>query len=433
MGSRLFRAPPGSTPRGRRGPPSAPTLQHAALTAGALLATALAAPWAHATQAPRCQPAARLDGDQALVVPIGRLLRARGVAPLSQPGECRPVEVEITPEGSGYHLVIVDPEGRTSRRHLPSAESAALVIESWSRAELASSLPAGPAPPELDALPPTPSELPAFTSTAPVLVPAGEREQERDSPQLPEVRDLHVSEAQARPAGLELQAAAAPVASAAGTALARSLVSLSVAGESAFARNRAMWWGGSAGVCLRMGPLCTGLLARYGRASLLPASTLQGSAPLAHQEADLSLTAQLGLALGPVHIVPSLGLGAGRSLATFPGATLETSTPASGSTGRRDGDRRGRNDPVHRAGQRNPSSAMPPSPSTSVTTFDTAATTRREDHLLGHAGLILSVPIAGALAVDLGLSLGMALGRWGASGMPRERLRGGLGLRYGGP
>jgi hypothetical protein len=396
------------------------------LTTGALLAAALAAPWAHATQAARCQPAARLDGDQALVVPIGRLLRARGVAPLSQPGECRPVEVEITPEGSGYHLVILDPEGRTSRRHLPSAESAALVIESWSRAELASALPAGPAPEQLDALPPTSSELPAFTSTAPVLVPSGEQEQ----PQSPEVRDLHVSEV---PARLELQAAAAPVASAAGAALARSLVSLSVAGESAFARNRSMWWGGSAGVCLRMGPLCTGLLARYGRASLLPASTLQGSAPLAQQEADLALTAQLGLALGPVHIVPSLGLGAGRSLATFPGATLETSTPAAGSTGRRDGDRRGHNDPVHRSGQRNPSSAMLPSASTSVTTFDTAATTRREDHLLGHAGLTLSVPIAGALAVDLGFSLGMALGRRGDSGMPRERLRGGLGLRYGNP
>jgi hypothetical protein len=440
MGSQLFRGPPRSTPRGRRRSSARAVAgwQRLALATSALLGASTIGTGslpARAAEGPLCHPAARLDGDQALVVPIGRLLRARGIAARPQPGECRPVEVEIKPVAAGLHLTILDPEGRTSRRQLPSVESAALVIESWSRGDHATSLPDQGANP-LDETPAS-TLLMGLPTSSPSNEPSSQQEVAGTDDGEPVVHEVEVREVRTRAFNndSEIQAASAPVSAPSTPRPWTNPLAISVSGESALALNRSSWWGGSAGVCLRTGPLCTGLVGRYGRAiALAPAAS--GEVPQTHHDVDLSLTAQLPLALGPVQIVPSLGLGGGRSMATFRGALLETNSPVTGNRGR-DGDRRNRDDdPTHRSGPRNGSGA---SSSTSnamanpSASFEDAVSARREDRLLGHAGLTLSLPVGGALAVDLGFSLGMALSSRGNLGMPRERLRGGLGLRYGGP
>jgi hypothetical protein len=419
----------------------------ATLATTALLATSapvLALP-ALAGAGPRCQPAARLDGDEALVLPLGRMLRARGVTPSALPGECRPVEVEIEGDArTGLQLSILDADGRSSRRLLSSVEAAALVIESWSRAGQSAPLPAEAG---ADEEPAPPLQLPTahFTASAPGTWSA------TAEPAAPSASVTSPAPVE-RPAAASLRASAPPHT----LPLAPSLVSLSLAGESAVAFDRSSWWGGSAGVCLHTGPLCTGLVARYGRARSLAAA-----APRAHQEVDLTVTTQVALALGPVRIVPSLGLGFGRSLTTFANnPALGAAATVAGAGRRMDGDRRGGRGGDGRrsegrsgrdnAGDNGASTpggesrgaaatpAMPPGRSAQqtdgATTQSTAdAGTRRADRLLGHAGLVLSLPLTAALAVDFGISLGMALTPAGAGSVPRERLRGGVGLRYGGP
>ena len=123
--------------------PESPLLRRrpaAAWPLGLIAAMATVPAFAGAAESPPCQPVAQLEGRADVVAPIDHVLQTRGISSAGAANPCQPVAVTVRPAGRGYALVILDREGRTARRLLPSVEAAALVIESWTRADLAAPL-----------------------------------------------------------------------------------------------------------------------------------------------------------------------------------------------------------------------------------------------------------------------------------------------------
>jgi hypothetical protein len=247
---------------------SAPLLGAALLSGGIARATDLPAP---------CAPAVRLDGERTLVAPIRASLQARGVAEGEAP-PCQRLEVRVLPARPGYDLFLTDGEGRTDRRRIARADTAAMVIESWLQAEQSDPL--------LDRAPPVdapPAPIIAASATAGVA---------------PEVSPA--------------VAAVAPPAVVPGRALA------SLRAERAIDGGGAMWWGVVAGACFRLGPLCVGPEAGV-RISEGPPGKATIRAPV-WQERMLDqlrsfeggVRVELPLAMGPLRLLPGISLGAGR-------------------------------------------------------------------------------------------------------------------------
>jgi len=91
-----------------------------------------------------CGPAVGLVGEAELVSDVGRALSERGVAVSPLPG-CPAAEVSIT--RSGERLVLALAEG-AARREATDSSIAALIVESWARADLAAPLLLPPPPPQ---------------------------------------------------------------------------------------------------------------------------------------------------------------------------------------------------------------------------------------------------------------------------------------------
>jgi hypothetical protein len=392
-----------------------------------------------------CQPIAKLAGASTLIAPIGRALQARGISPEGH-ASCRQVAVSVNVRsaGRGYDLLINDPDGRTARRQLPSLEAAALVIESWTRADLASPLLTEKPDPISDRELSTElttelateltTELTTTTGLLAKADPLGPSDLGAAAPAatMPAPPDASVH-ARATDAGATTASAVAGATPAA----------LLLGAETALARDRSLSWGARGGLCLRAGPVCLGLSGRYARAIL---GATEAAADLERRhEFDVQLNAEIPWRLGPVSIAPMLGVGAGQISSTWRITNSDGTitgrgqrrgrdngndhdrhgTPGSGNDGPRGASDGG--SPNRRSGDSPPTSSARDSNAVDGTT-STAADERR---LLAEAGLRVSLPLWRALALDLGISVGSALVSWGDAEAPRTQLHGGLGLRYG--
>jgi hypothetical protein len=379
-------------------------------------------PWpaARASDVPPCQPIARLAGESTVVAPIGRVLAARGIAAEGR-STCRQVTVSVNvrPAGSGYALVIQDPEGRTARRRLPNPEAAALVIESWTRADLTAPLQTegtrDGTPESWDDDPGDPAPLDLGLELAEVAPPTREiafRQPIDTRPMASEAPDAIVTGS---------DSVSAPALGAA--AVAGSAVALRLLGESALALDGAASWGARGGFCLRAGPVCVGLLGRYTRAFLGQSVTAPDLDR--RSELDLQLSAELPVRMGPLQIAPALGIGAGQASSTWRIVNSDGTPSPRGRRYQHNGPS-GSDRDHHPGGRLNTNTAM-----AMANSSNGATATEDEQRLLAEAGLTVSLPLGAGLALDLGLSVGSALARWGDSETPRTQLHGGLGLRYG--
>ncbi len=107
----------------------------------------------HADPDDSCSRVVALTGEPALVVPISRRLARSGVTLVARKG-CRPLRVAVKRHGDRLRCTIRDAHGRTSVREVNDVATAAAIIDSWTRMELASHPPA----PEEAPLPSTAGE-----------------------------------------------------------------------------------------------------------------------------------------------------------------------------------------------------------------------------------------------------------------------------------
>jgi hypothetical protein len=222
-----------------------------AIVAGVLLAGLPLAGPARAAGEPSLP--AVLDGDPALVAQVGDALAGRGVATAaSAPGEA--VRVQLTSGTNGISLALRDQHGRAAERTVATAETAAALIESWTRQGIAEPLLRHP---------PAVTPAPVMETVVPV-------------------------------------------------AEARWTPSFRLSGETAFGLDRSLSMGVSAGACLRLGPLCLGAAGRFARDLGESEARLErGLLARPRPSADLEAlgTVELPIPLGQATLV--LGVGAG--------------------------------------------------------------------------------------------------------------------------
>jgi hypothetical protein len=366
-----------------------------------------------------CPPAATVAGDAHRVAPVRRSLAERGISQVGTPG-CPRLEVAIARASAGFDLHITDADGRTSRRRLRSAEAAATLIESWARTELS------------DPLLPLrqPREDPAATATATMnattTTPASGSAPE-EAPAAP-----------AAPAPAPAPAPALrepPILAAAPSSLpaprGRSRVLIGLAPETSLSADRFLSMGAGAGLCLRAGPLCAGLTGRFAHSVAI--ANDRGATWTRFRTYDVLATLEAPLPLGPVRVIPGLGLGLGRSEGHWRAPSRDDDDRYRRDGGRTDGP------PHDRMGPRpdQPGPATPP-PAGAVTA----------DALRATAGIGVLVPIAASFSLEVVLSGTASVqplrtqrtgsnGEGGAargpSALPEHQLRAGLGVRYGRP
>lgn len=212
-----------------------------------------------ATAASPCPPVAVVQGPAEIVQPIVAILQAHGLT--SAPGRCGDrmvnASLAIDPGARGYRLHVRDAVGHSSDRRVPDAATAASLIESWALAEDA----------DLWA-PPT------------ISTDAGN--------------------------GRELPAAPPERPAAAGAA---ALFGLGA--EMSFSSDDAIWWGGRATGCARIGALCVGGRAGFARTYQTPAPASQPTAgsDLTRTLTDVSALAAWSVRSGRLWATPSLALG----------------------------------------------------------------------------------------------------------------------------
>jgi len=185
-----------------------------AVAAAVVASAALAAP--RPARAGACPPAVALTGDAAVVGPVRDQLDARGIA--GETARCPVVRVRIERRGGGLVVGIERPGGATPaaviEREVSGPETAATVIESWTRDDVA----------------------------APLLAR----------------RDLPAAEPE--PA---LVAAAAPPAA--------QGIQVFAAAETSVASDRTVWQGMQLGACIMLGPICAGARVHGGTVVARPA------------------------------------------------------------------------------------------------------------------------------------------------------------------
>ena len=202
--------------------------------------------------------AAALAGDPALVTQVGEELARRGVS--SGTGD-EVVQATLVPEGEGIRVALRDPQGRATDRLVSTVDTAAALVESWARRDIADPL----LEPRLPVHPPPPPLVAAPVDVVP-LAPA----------------------------------AAAPAASV-------WTPVLRLDGES---WHRSMWLAVSGGACARIGALCVGGAMRLARQLQQPDEPFdQRFQTGAQTDFETLALAELPISLGrPVLL---LGLGAG--------------------------------------------------------------------------------------------------------------------------
>ncbi len=255
-----------------------------------VVAAALVASVGGPAMADACPPAARVVGAPALVAPVERLLRARGVAVDVGDGAggeaggrskagggsggkagdaaCA-VHAELLPDERGVRVRITDPDGRTVERVAADPEIAATAIESWARQDLDDPLLAARVRPGSSSAGATASGATASRATT-----SGEH---RLDP------------------------------GAAGRGVRARRIEVHAALDGGASDDGALWAGGHAGACATVGDLCLGALVRFAADPGVSGDT----ETLDHQRSafDLTLLAALPLDRDRWTLWPHAGLG----------------------------------------------------------------------------------------------------------------------------
>jgi len=196
-----------------------------------------------------CPPSVALTGDDALVRTIRDLLEARGIAPPTT--RCPAVRARVERRGA---LLVVDgdgPDGAPIERAVGEPSTAASVIESWARSDVAAPLLAVRA-------------VPAVTATA------------------------------------EVAPAAAPRPAARG-------VQLFAAAETSVGSDGTVWEGMQLGACIMLGPICVATRLRGGKVVSQPGRW----AAFVRHGAEVYLGIDVPIVLGRARLTPGFAAGYG--------------------------------------------------------------------------------------------------------------------------
>jgi hypothetical protein len=196
-----------------------------------------------------------LDGDPMLVASIGDDLARRGIVTIAPP-DAEAVRVRLAREDRGILVDLSDPQGRTAERAVGSPDTAAALIESWSRREIADPL-----------LAPRRPEPPVVQAEAAIPAPPS-----------------------------------------------RWRPTFRLDGRSAGDPENGWWLGVGAGACVRFGPICMG---GEGRLARLIAGNNDGHfsvAPQVRSDWQALATAELPIELGRPVLLLGLGVGFGQRL-----------------------------------------------------------------------------------------------------------------------
>jgi hypothetical protein len=219
-----------------------------------VLAALVFANRARVAHAEPCPPSVALSGDAGLVTAVGDLLGARGIA--RDTPRCPMVRAHVERRGPLVVVGIDGPDGAPIERSVTELATAATVIESWTRSDVAApllathELPAGPAPGD----------------GAPAVVAA--------SP--PAAR------------GIQLYAAE----------------------ETSFATDRTVWEGMQLGACIMLGPICASARVHGGTVISQPSSW----AGLKRKGAEVYVGIDVPIALGRMRLTPGFAAGYGTML-----------------------------------------------------------------------------------------------------------------------
>ncbi len=219
-----------------------------ALATGALARPALAGT--------ACTPAARVEGTGAQWSDVVADLERRGIATSYVAEGCSVIHAQLRQVAKGLVVRVVDGDGRTAERTTHTPAAAATFIESWTRGDVVAPLLVARADPAI---------------TLRVTTP--------DKTTKPTIDRL------------------------------TAVLSLSAAAETSVATDGSIWFGMSAGVCIPIGPVCAGALARVASDSGWSGdSEDQSSSRLA---ADVLLGAAVPVRHGRLTLLPGLALGLG--------------------------------------------------------------------------------------------------------------------------
>jgi hypothetical protein len=315
-----------------------------------------------------------LAGDPGLVAQVGRDLRDRGV--ILGPAAARAVEVTLTRAAGEIVVTRREPDGATTERVVSTPDTAAAVIESWTRPSIADPLllPRRPRPPtepasadRIGVAPPAVPEPQTRTiAIAPVSAAAGPSSGSAES----------VATAPTAPPRAPAQEIAAPGGPAETVATWTPILRLG--GETSTGRDRSLWLGASAGACARLRGFCLGPELRLARQlDLGREESLAPRRPLRLQPGtdwEAMLLGQWPFPLGRALAVLGFGAGVGRR----PGGS-----PA-------------------------------------------------DVGLRGEARAELALPLWSRLSLEVGLAAVMTAGERDPGGN-RRQMRVGVGLRWGGP
>jgi hypothetical protein len=235
-----------------------------------------------------CSSTALLAGDVASVTAVGAALRQRGIHG-TRAASCAGVRVTIARCDAGLRLERTNPSGRITARVVATADTAALLIESWLRTDIAAPLLAAHAIEEQPAAPPV---LPVALVPAPALVSA-----------IPEP----APGPSAGEAPVVVQASPpAAVARSAGTAMA-------MLGEAAVVHDGSRAWGGSLSSCVGVRALCVGLTARLARLSMVTdvSDLSRGLDTVEGYDTEGLIGADVPLRFGRLAVRPGGGAGVG--------------------------------------------------------------------------------------------------------------------------
>jgi hypothetical protein len=249
---------------------------------GLLLAASLGA---NPAEIRACAASTVLSGDAASTAAVGSALRRHGIHGTAAVG-CSPLRVAIARCDGGLRVDLTGPRGEMTERVVASADTAALLIESWLRTDIAAPLLAAHAldDPEAAAAAPAPPPPAAADVAAPAPTP-------------------RPSEASAA-----VVQSATPAPPTAGGPL-----TLALAGDAAVSRDGSRAGGATLAACARVGRLCIGLTARLARVwAVSPVADV--SRALEHVSgygADGFVGAELITRLGRATLRPGVGVGVG--------------------------------------------------------------------------------------------------------------------------
>lgn len=204
-----------------------------------------------------CPPSVALTGDEALVTAVRDLLGARGIA--RDTPRCPAVRARVERRGALLVVGIEGPDGAPIERSVSEVATAATVIESWTRSDVAAPLLATRDVPELPGL----AGLPGLDGGAPAVV--------------------IVSPPAAR--GIQLYAAE----------------------ETSFASDGTVWEGMQLAACIMLGPICASARVHAGKVVTQPSSWTG----LSRKGGEAYAGIDVPIAVGRTRLTPGFAAGYG--------------------------------------------------------------------------------------------------------------------------